>query len=619
MDIQFEDLTYEAKSPFWRTKVPPKTILKSVNGRFAAGELSCIMGPSGAGKSSLLNALSGYNYKGVSGTLKINSQIRDEKLFRKLSCYIMQEDKIQPMLTLNEVMMFAAELKLSNSTLTKEKQIIVTEIQNVLGLSGSKHTRTEFLSGGQKKRLSIALELINNPPIIFLDEPTSGLDNVSSTYCLQLLRGLAHQGRTIVCTIHQPSATMFQLFDHVYVLSQGYCVYQGTTNQLVPFLSTVGLHCPLTYNPADYIIEATDGEDQNNIAKLTAATMNGKLSLYNALKDFTKCPVAEETTNGELLLPELNGNLITSKLLPVPSINYTEVENKAVEKYGNTWCVDFPTSGWSQFCTLWKRMILQMYRNKIGLNIQFYHHLICGLAVGIVFYNKANDGSQFFNHMKFCMGNILFHTFTQSMVQVLAFPAEVKLLKQEYFNRWYSLRPYYLALQLSRVPSIIFFSSIYTTFVYFMSGLPHEPLRFLLFSIICLLVCFAAEGMGLFVGSIFNVTNGSAVGPMMIAPFLGLAIYGFDFAHQVPWLMEIIMQTSFLRCGVMGLVITVFGLNRKPLECDTGYCHFRDPNIIIYYLNVDRKHPYFEIIKLVIPLLLFRFLTYYALRKRLNG
>lgn len=126
----------------------------------------------------------------------------------------------------------------------------------------------------------------------------SGLDNVSSTYCLQLLRGLAHQGRTIVCTIHQPSASMFQLFDHVYVLSQGYCVYQGSTDKLVPFLSTVGLDCPLTYNPADYIIEATDGEEQNNIEKLAVATMNGKLSLYN-MRDNNNSYLNEDSTKCE--------------------------------------------------------------------------------------------------------------------------------------------------------------------------------------------------------------------------------------------------------------------------------------------------------------------------------
>lgn len=131
----------------------------------------------------------------------------------------------------------------------------------------------------------------------------SGLDTVSSTYCLQLLRGLAHQNRTIVCTIHQPSASMFQLFDHVYVLSQGYCVYQGSTDQLVPFLSTVGLHCPLTYNPADYVIEATDGEEPDNITKLAAATANGKLLLYktkgNANNNYY---LNEETTDGKRAL-----------------------------------------------------------------------------------------------------------------------------------------------------------------------------------------------------------------------------------------------------------------------------------------------------------------------------
>lgn len=96
---------------------------------------------------------------------------------------------------------------------------------------------------------------------------------------------------------------MFQLFDHVYVLSQGYCVYQGTTDQLVPFLSTVGLHCPLTYNPADYIIEATDGEEHDNIAKLTAATINGKLSLYKApAKNVAKYPADEETASGNILV-----------------------------------------------------------------------------------------------------------------------------------------------------------------------------------------------------------------------------------------------------------------------------------------------------------------------------
>lgn len=150
-------------------------------------------------------------------------------------------------------MRLACSLKLKGvSSECVTHDCLITEILSSLNLNHRRNVVANKLSGGERKRLSIALELVANPTIFFLDEPTSGLDDVTAAQCIKLLKDLAKQGRTVVCTIHQPSAAVFGLFDQIFILAQGMCVYQGTPQALVPLLSHLNFNCPNYYNPADY-------------------------------------------------------------------------------------------------------------------------------------------------------------------------------------------------------------------------------------------------------------------------------------------------------------------------------------------------------------------------------
>ncbi|CAH2237109.1 jg24448 [Pararge aegeria aegeria] len=541
MDLEFRNLTYTVHSRIARG--PGKQVIKGVSGRFMAGQLIAIMGPSGAGKSSLLNVISGYKSGGITGELLVDGQTRDEQQFKRSSCYITQEDLLQPLLTVREAMDVAAKFKLP-----KGAKIPSEEILQELGLLEHQNTKTDLLSGGQKKRLAIALELVNNPPVFFLDEPTSGLDNVTTVQCIKLLKQLARQGRTVVCTIHQPPASLFELFDQAYILADGRCIYQGDTDAMVPHLQSVGLACPRHHNPADFIIEVT--ENSQNITMLCDEILNGKM--YKSAK-FDTVP-SEPINNMHLKvcyqIEDESGEteiVLSNEKCTYQVKQYNEVSNSTTSldqmsrddsslawmKIQKSTC-RYPTTNFQQFSILLVRMLVQISRNHQALWIQTVHHVMCGVLVGLCFFGTANDGSQMFNHLKMCVGLVIFFAYTQIMVPVLVYPQE----------------------------------------------------------------------------------NGCAIGPAAIAPFLGLAIYGFDFAHRIPLIMNIIMKTSFIRCGVVAMILTVFGFGRKNLDCKDTYCHFAKPDVLLRYLDIENSSVWFEILIMVSIMVTARFLCYMGLRWR---
>lgn len=586
--ILFEDIGFTVSS-----RKGERRILHNVSGEFRSGELTCILGPSGAGKSTLLNILAGYTSNGVNGRITVNGHARDMRVFKKLSCYIMQDDLLQPRLTVSESMMIAADLKLGHELGKSEKKLIVEEILQTIGLWEHRDTMSQNLSGGQSKRLSVALDLVNNPPIIFLDEPTTGLDIVSIRQLVVLLRLLSRQGRSIICTIHQPSASLFSLFDRVYVLARGLCCYQGAAPMLVPYLSEIGHICPTTHNPADFVLETLQGNAEVS-AQMSELCQNGKL-----------CRKLDRMTVRGGRKPVLHSD---------DSIQRIFVEHVAREHLQK---VDFPTTFLTQFLILSNRMFLQTRRNSLNLWIQLLHHVSAAVLLGGIFFLIGNDGNLPIANFKFCLSCIVFFMYTYVMIPVLIFPLELRMLRREYFNHWYSLKAYYAALTLSTMPIMLCLGTLFIIICYTMSGQLLEIDRFILFSVSGILTAICSEGLGLLVGCTFNVTNGSIVGPAIVAPLLALCCYGMGFGAFIEKIMHFLMSISYLRYGLTGFCLALY--QRRPLmDCDSDFCLYSDTNVLLRDIGMANDNYRTQVLGLILFTILHRLVAYFVLRYRLT-
>lgn len=543
VDIRFDKITYTATEGSLLKGRTKKRILHEVYGRFPSGQLIAIMGPSGAGKSTLLNVLSGYSIRGVGGKVHINGQPRKLKAFRRLSCYITQDDRLQPLLTVSENMHIAADLKLSSSVRQKEKQTIIDGILQTLGLSHTKNTRIQGLSGGQKKRMSIALELVNNPLVMFLDEPTTGLDSSSCKQCIELLKVLARQGRTIVCTIHQPSASLFQMFDQVYVLSQGRCLYQGGTQNMLPFFEDVKSPCPKFHNPADYVIELACAEfGQDKIDLMVETSQNGQNLKY--FEDSGKLLSTKFTESA--ILEDDNDNLhATSKL--------------------------------NQLRVLLRRGYIKVKRDQTLTYLRIGVNFLTALMLGTLYYNAGVDGSKVLDNYNLLFSILMHHTFSTMMLTILTFPTEMSILIKEHFNRWYSLKMYYLSVTLIDIPISVVCCGVFTVLIYYLTAQPFDEVRFSMFLITSLLVVFVTQSFGLMIGAYFDVVNGTFLGPSLTVPMMMFAGFGVslkDLPSYLYWGSFI----SYLRFGLEGVVGAIYGLDRPTIDCpDDQYCHYRYP------------------------------------------
>ncbi|KAG6445702.1 hypothetical protein O3G_MSEX004064 [Manduca sexta] len=547
------------------------------------------MGPSGAGKSTLLDVLSGYRVTGVGGAVFINGRGRIMKRFKKMSCYIQQDDRLQGLLTVSENMALAAQLKLSTKLDKYEKGEVIEDILTNLGLYEHMNTRAGQLSGGQRKRLSIALELINNPLIMFLDEPTTGLDSSSCSQVVQLCQSLAHQGRTIVCTVHQPSASLFALFDHVYILAAGQCLYQGTTKNLVPYLDQAGVPCPMYHNPADYIIELACGEyGEDKIKLLTTKAENGRVLDY-----------FDETD--------------------IPSMEALRKQNPlSVLREQDTGSGTEETPQSNQLSVLMKRGFLKAKRDATMTHLRLIVNVVVGIMLGSLFINAGNDSSRVLENYNLLFAILMHHMMSPMMLTILTFPAEMSILSKEHFNRWYSLGSYYISITVVDLPISIVSCAIFSVIVYTMSSQPLEVARFSMFFAISLYTVLVAQSFGLMIGAAFNVVNGTFLGPTLSVPMMMFAGFGVTL-RDLPSYLYWGSYVSYLRYGLEGFIGAIYGLNRPKLDCEEVYCHYRDPQQFLLMVAMSPDMFWWDVLALTIFVFVLRVAAFILLKWKLNA
>ena len=299
-----------------------KTILDDIQGASHPGEITAIMGASGAGKTTFLDILARKNKRGyASGDFYVNGEKVTDPEFKSVVGFVDQADTMLPTLTVHETILTSALLRLPRAMSRAAKEHRVWEVEKQLGiyhirdsLIGSEEGKGRGISGGEKRRVGIACELVTSPSILFLDEPTSGLDAFNAFNVIECLVTLAKTyKRTVIFTIHQPRSNIVALFDRLILLAQGKTVYSGPFSQCQEYFDNIGYSCPPGFNIADYLVDLTmhasntaafdDGSLINDVSSIGPSSTHGVKSIASISANSTAEDSATEPSSSRSSRP----------------------------------------------------------------------------------------------------------------------------------------------------------------------------------------------------------------------------------------------------------------------------------------------------------------------------
>ncbi|RSL48912.1 hypothetical protein CEP53_009379 [Fusarium sp. AF-6] len=444
------------------TPQPPREILRDITANFHPGSLTAIIGASGSGKTTLLDALSDRlaTQAHISqGTAAFNGSPRIHDVRH---AYVTQKDILLPTLTVRETLRYAADLRLPSSVTARERCELVEDVINELGLQKCANTRIgnsqkRGCSGGEKRRVSIGVQLLANPSLLFLDEPTTGLDAANAFQLVATLRDMAQKGRTIIMTIHQPRSEIWSLLDNLLVLAGGGLVFSGPICQALPWFENNGFSKPPFTNPADFII------DISSIDYRSPQLEEESTSRIHTLK-------SAWLVESQRRFPQLASS--GWPLLKSPSERNTSQHRSQLQ----------------QLCILTRRTIKVTYRDPLGMVAFIIEAVIMGLAVGYMFYDLGRDQVGIRSRQGCLYVAASLQGYLVLIFETYRMTLDMPIFDREASERCVSPVAFVFSRRLARLltedlPVPIIFSVL----IYFMTGLGRQVQKFFIFFAITLL------------------------------------------------------------------------------------------------------------------------------------
>ncbi|KAH7315358.1 hypothetical protein KP509_21G046300 [Ceratopteris richardii] len=477
--LAWKDLWVTVKSKGQRSRV----VLQGLTGCAEQGKILAVMGPSGSGKSTLLDALAGRlgRHARMTGEISpLNGSNKKGLSSGRSIAYVTQDDTLIGTLTVRETIMYSANLRLSGGPTSKKKIELVEKAILEMGLGESANTpvgnwHLRGLSGGEKRRLSIALEILTRPELLFLDEPTSGLDSASAFFVIATLRRLARDGgQTLIASIHQPSSEVFALFDSLCLISNGRTVYFGDRTLAEQHFSDAGYPCPPRRNPSDHYLCAINSD----FDKVKSSFSTDLESSY---------PIEQisstEMTNILVEAYSLSNFAHAARLRADEMLAQQQQQKRCRAKTSNASSAGF----FSQTLALTRRSFVNMRRDMGYYWLRLAIYIMLTLCIGTIYF-KVGTSYQAIMARASCMSYITGFLTFMSIGGFPSFVEDMKVFSREHLNGHYGVLPFVLANFLSSLPFLALISIVSGSICYFMVEL-HPGFSHFAYFIMSLLTC----------------------------------------------------------------------------------------------------------------------------------